>query len=61
MDKLLVMRWWQVPREEIPEDRDAQIEWLFTWWERIDAWIDEHRAVDLPVRRRGARGDVRAH
>jgi hypothetical protein len=61
MDKVLVMRWWQVSREEIPEDRDAQIEWLFTWWERIDAWIDEHRAADLPVRRRGARGDVRAH
>ena len=60
MDKVLVMRWWQVPRDEIPDGRDAQIEWLFTWWERIDAWIDEHRAVDLPVRRRGARGDVRA-
>jgi 1-acyl-sn-glycerol-3-phosphate acyltransferase len=60
MDKVLVMRWWQVSRDEIPEGRDAQIEWLFTWWERIDAWIDEHRAVDLPVRRRGARGDVRA-
>ena len=60
MDKVLVMRWWQVSREEIPDDRDAQIEWLFTWWERIDAWIDEHRATDLPVRRRGARGDVEA-
>ena len=60
MDKGLVMRWWQVSRDEIPDGRDAQIEWLFTWWERIDAWIDEHRAVDLPARRRGARGDVRA-
>ena len=21
----------------------AQIDWLYTWWERIDAWIEEHR------------------
>jgi 1-acyl-sn-glycerol-3-phosphate acyltransferase len=55
MDKQLVMRWWQVPRAEIPEGRDEQIEWLFAWWERIDAWIDEHRPEDIPVRRRGAR------
>ncbi len=50
MDKRLVMQWWHVPRSEIPEGRDAQIEWLFGWWERIDAWIDEHRAEDLPAR-----------
>jgi 1-acyl-sn-glycerol-3-phosphate acyltransferase len=52
MDKRLVMQWWQVPRSEIPEGRDAQIEWLFGWWERIDAWIGEHRAEDLPTRGR---------
>ena len=54
MDKRLLMQWWQVPREEIPQDREDQIEWLFGWWERIDLWINEHRAEDLPVRRRGA-------
>ena len=42
MDKRIVMRWWQVPRAEIPEDRDERIEWLFGWWERIDAWITTH-------------------
>ena len=54
MDKRLLMQWWQVPRDEIPQDREDQIEWLFGWWERIDLWINEHRAEDLPVRRRGA-------
>ena len=54
MDKRLLMQWWQVPRAEIPAGRDDQIEWLFAWWERIDLWINEHRAEDLPVRRRGA-------
>ena len=50
MDKRIVMRWWQVPREEIPVDRDDRIEWLFAWWERIDAWVEEHRPEDLPRR-----------
>jgi Acyltransferase len=43
MDKVIVMRWWQVPRAEIPAGREARIEWLFAWWEQIDAWIAEHR------------------
>jgi 1-acyl-sn-glycerol-3-phosphate acyltransferase len=55
MDKRLLMRWWQVPREEIPVDRDGQIEWLFGWWGVIDAWIEDHRADDLPTRRRRSR------
>ena len=31
-----------------PTDRDERIEWLFGWWERIDAWIEENRPEDLP-------------
>jgi 1-acyl-sn-glycerol-3-phosphate acyltransferase len=54
MDKRLLMQWWQVPRADIPRDRDARIDWLFGWWEQIDRWIDDHRAEDLPPRR--ARG-----
>ncbi len=50
MDKQIIMRWWQVPRDEIPEGREERIEWLFAWWERIDGWILEHRLVDLPLR-----------
>ena len=33
-------------------DREERIEWLFSWWELIDAWIDANRPEDL-VRRRG--------
>ena len=43
MDKQIVMRWWRVPRDEIPTDREGRIDWLFGWWERIDAWIEENR------------------
>ena len=56
MDKQIIMRWWRVPREEIPSEREARIDWLYSWWEDIDRWIDEHRPVDLPRRRRRRRG-----
>ena len=43
MDKQITMRWWQVSRDEIPEGRDERIEWLYGWWERVDAWVEENR------------------
>ena len=52
IDKVIIMRWWQVPSEEIPTGRDERIEWLFSWWEAIDDWIAEHRPEDLPPGRR---------
>ena len=51
MDKRIIMRWWQIPRAEIPAGREERIEWLFGWWERIDAWIDENRPVDVSTGR----------
>lgn len=42
MDKRITMRAWRVPAAEIPADRDAQADWLFSWFERIDAWIGTH-------------------
>ncbi len=50
MDKRLVMRWWRIPRAEIPEGREARIDWLFAWWEQVDDWVDQHRPADLPRR-----------
>jgi 1-acyl-sn-glycerol-3-phosphate acyltransferase len=43
MDKTIVMQWWRVRRETIPSGREAQIDWLYDWWEHIDDWIDDHR------------------
>ncbi len=51
MDKRIVMRWWQVPRAEIPAGRDERIDWLFAWWERIDAWIEQNRPEDVAAGR----------
>ncbi len=51
MDKQIIMRWWRVPRSEIPDGREQRIDWLFGQWEQIDRWIDQHRPLDLPTGR----------
>jgi 1-acyl-sn-glycerol-3-phosphate acyltransferase len=39
-------QWWRVPAAEVPRaaGRDAQVGWLYDWWQRIDAWITERGA-----------------
>jgi Acyltransferase len=34
-------RWWHVPASSVPRavGREAQLTWLYDWWQRIDAWI----------------------
>lgn len=38
-------RYWRIPQSEVPRDEAELIEWLYGWWERIDAWIAEHEAA----------------
>lgn len=38
-------RYWRIPPAEVPRDRDEVIEWLFGWWERIDAWIADRASA----------------
>jgi 1-acyl-sn-glycerol-3-phosphate acyltransferase len=49
MDKQLVMRFWSVPPEEVPTDEEERVAWLYDWWARIDAWIDENRPQSRPL------------
>lgn len=45
MDDQVKVRLWRVPATELPTDENAQVEWLYAWWARIDGWIDaEHGA-----------------
>ncbi len=37
----LTERMWLERAPDRPHDPDEQIAWLYAWWERIDAWIDE--------------------
>ncbi|MFD0684283.1 1-acyl-sn-glycerol-3-phosphate acyltransferase [Actinomadura fibrosa] len=44
-------RWWRFPAEDVPRDREARIDWLYTRWEEADAWIASHRAESTPDHR----------
>jgi len=37
------VRFWRIPKEEIPEAREERIDWLFDQWDQVDAWIATHR------------------
>jgi 1-acyl-sn-glycerol-3-phosphate acyltransferase len=49
MDKSIVMQWWLENPADIPADVDGRVEWLYSWWARIDAWISQHRVVPGPT------------
>jgi 1-acyl-sn-glycerol-3-phosphate acyltransferase len=45
MDDVVEVRWWHVPSADLPRDEpvDTQVDWLFDWWTRLDAWIAGRR------------------
>jgi 1-acyl-sn-glycerol-3-phosphate acyltransferase len=45
IDQTVRARWWRIPFDQVPRDaaQEAQVKWLYDWWERIDAWISENR------------------
>jgi hypothetical protein len=51
IDQVIRARWWRVASESIPRsaDHEAQVQWLYAWWERIDAWITENRPGKVPT------------
>jgi hypothetical protein len=52
IDQVIRARWWRVPFDQVPRevDHEAQVQWLYDWWERIDRWITENRPVDASRR-----------
>jgi hypothetical protein len=45
MDQVVRAKWWRVPVGDVPRslDHEAQVRWLYDWWERIDTWISQNR------------------
>lgn len=41
------LKFWRVPRAEIPTSREARIDWLWSQWEALDRWVDS-RAPRAP-------------
>jgi 1-acyl-sn-glycerol-3-phosphate acyltransferase len=52
MDQVIRAKWWRVPVAEVPRTagREEQVQWLYNWWERIDAWISENRPAPASAR-----------
>jgi 1-acyl-sn-glycerol-3-phosphate acyltransferase len=44
----VLAQWWRVPFDQVPRsaDHETQVKWLYDWWQRIDAWVTEHRPAD---------------
>ena len=42
MDSDVRVQFWTVASENVPDGRDEEIDWLYDWWERIDAWVETH-------------------
>jgi len=43
VDKRITLKLWTVRAADIPADPEAREAWLYDWWERLDAWIDENQ------------------
>jgi 1-acyl-sn-glycerol-3-phosphate acyltransferase len=58
MDKTLHLRWWFVPAAQVPREEAQLTDWLYRWWETIDAWITSTSAASPPAgkNRTGAPG-----
>ena len=50
IDHIVEARWWRVPADEVPRsaDHEAQVQWLYDWWARIDAWISQNTPQSGP-------------
>jgi 1-acyl-sn-glycerol-3-phosphate acyltransferase len=48
MDKTLHLRWWFVPAAQVPKEESELTDWLYRWWETIDAWITTTSAASPP-------------
>ncbi|HEX8121843.1 MAG TPA: 1-acyl-sn-glycerol-3-phosphate acyltransferase [Solirubrobacteraceae bacterium] len=37
------VRFWRFAADEVPEDEDERVRWLYARWQTLDDWIGEHR------------------
>jgi 1-acyl-sn-glycerol-3-phosphate acyltransferase len=44
INQVIKARWWRVPHDQVPREaeNEAQVKWLYDWWQLIDAWVTAH-------------------
>lgn len=52
--KTVRLRFWRIPRAQVPADRQARIEWLWARWEDLDAWVTDASRPNVEDRVTGA-------
>jgi 1-acyl-sn-glycerol-3-phosphate acyltransferase len=57
IDAVVRARWWRVPAGQVPREagREAQVKWLYDWWQLIDGWISDNRQAGVTVPQEPAR------
>jgi 1-acyl-sn-glycerol-3-phosphate acyltransferase len=43
LDGPILARYWRLAPDQIPVEQEAQVDWLFEWWGRVDEWIRSRR------------------
>jgi 1-acyl-sn-glycerol-3-phosphate acyltransferase len=38
--RTLTVHMWRAAADDRPDDPDAQVDWLYDWWKRIDGWVE---------------------
>lgn len=49
MDREVRLTYWTVRHQEVPSGEAERIEWLYGWWERIDAWVEQRHDPAHPA------------
>ena len=42
--RTLRVEFWRRPWSEVPAHREGRVEWLYREWERLDDWLERHKA-----------------
>ena len=46
--RTIAVRFWRVPADEVPRDREGRVDWLYEHWQELDDWVGMRRA-DRPA------------
>ena len=42
----IAAQYWRIPAAEVPRSEEELIEWLYSWWDEIDDWIENHKVPE---------------
>ena len=45
----VIVRWWEIPRSEVPDDTEGRKQWLHSEWRKLDAWLESCREDDPAI------------